>query len=139
MLVFNLNPIFTARGIERPYSMLIKAGFSKNLAHKFLNDKLNTMRLSQLNKICTMLHCTPNDIVIWSPDENEVISKTHPLRTLKKQDLELNWQETIKNVPLKQLKQIASIINNQKTPKALKTVKKPIPNKQKVKSSAKVR
>ena len=139
MLVFNLNPIFTARGIERPYSMLIKAGFSKNLAHKLLNDKLNTMRLSELNKICAMLHCTPNDIVIWSPDDDEVLSKTHPLRTLIKQDLDLNWQETIKNVPLKQLKQIASIINNQKIPKALKTQKKPIHHKQKVKPSAKGR
>lgn len=128
MLVFNLNPIFTARGIERPYSMLLKAGFTKNLAHKLLNDKLNTMRLSELNKICAMLHCTPNDIVIWSPDDDEVLPKTHPLRTLKKQDLDLNWQETIKNVPLKQLKQIAAIINNHKLPnipkKALKQKKK---------------
>jgi DNA-binding Xre family transcriptional regulator len=123
MLKFNLKPIFAARGIERPYSLLLKAGFTKNVAHKLLNDEFATMRLRQLDKVCTILNCTPNDLIFWTPNNNETISKNHPLRSLKEHEVDLDWQDTIKTVPLNQLKQIISIIKNHK-PTIVKT---PIP------------
>jgi DNA-binding Xre family transcriptional regulator len=117
MLSLNLKPILKARGIENPYSFLVKSGFTSFTAHNLLNSKTVTFRLAHVEKLCTILNCTPNDLLIWKANPNEKLADSHPLTQLKKQNVNLNWQDTIKTIPLDQLQQIVSIINNHKTRK----------------------
>lgn len=112
MLSLNLQPIFRARGIHRPYSFLVKAGFPSYTAHNLLNGKTVTFRLSHIEKLCALLHCTPNDLLAWKPNPNEKLSDHHPLKTLGAQHTNLNWQDTIKTIPLNQLTEIVKIINS---------------------------
>ena len=114
MLSLNLKPIFRARGIENPYSFLVKAGFPSYTAHNLLNSKTVTFRLRHIDKLCAILNCTPNDLLLWTANRNEKLPESHPLTRLKKQNVDLNWQDTIKTIPLDQLQQIVSIINNHK-------------------------
>lgn len=51
MLSLNLNQIFKARGIERPYTFLVKAGFTPHSANALLNSKTKTFRLDHIENI----------------------------------------------------------------------------------------
>ena len=110
MLNINLNPIFTARNIQRPYTFLVKLGISPTVAHKILNNDTHIFRLDHMNLICSALHCTPNDLLIYTPDKNKSMIETHPLNKLKPQFIENNWQETIKTIPLDKLTEISRLI-----------------------------
>ncbi len=115
MLSLNLKPLFEARGIENPYSYLVKAGFPSYTAHNLLNSKTISFQLRNIDKLCTLLHCTPNDLLVWSINRNEKLPDTHPLTRLKKKANTLNWQTTIKTIPLEQLEQIVATINKLQT------------------------
>ena len=39
MLSLNLTPIFNARGITKPYTFLVKAGFTPHSANGIINSK----------------------------------------------------------------------------------------------------
>ena len=114
MLSLNLKPVFKARGIEKPYTFLVKAGFPSYTAHNLLNSKTVTFRLRHIDKLCTILNCRPDDLLVWTPNRNEKLADSHPLTRLKKQNIDNNWQETLKTMPLDQLNEIASIINKHK-------------------------
>ena len=117
MLSLNLQPIFKARGIVKPFSYLTSAGFPSYTAHNLLNAKTVTFRLSHIDKLCSLLNCTPNDLLVWTPNRNEKLADTHPITRLKKQNTDLNWQDTIKTIPLDQLSEIVKIINGHKNSK----------------------
>jgi len=117
MLSLNLQPVFRARGIQKPYSFLVKAGFPPYTAHNLLNSKSMSFRLRHIDKLCTVLNCTPNDIFVWAPNRNEKLEDTHPLTSLKNQDPDYNWQDTIRTIPLNQLQQLVSIIKSANAPK----------------------
>ena len=114
MLSLNLKPVFKARGIEKPYTFLVKAGFPSYTAHNLLNSKTVTFRLSHIDKLCTILNCRPDDLLVWTPNRNEKLPDSHPLTRLKKQNINNNWQQTLKTMPLDQLNEIAAIINKYK-------------------------
>ena len=117
MLSLNLKPIFKARGIERPYSFLVKAGFPPYTAHNLLNSKTVSFQLRNIDKLCSLLICTPNDLLVWTPNKNEKLVLDHPLTRLKRRTVDLNWRDTIQNVPLEDLELIVATINKIKTDK----------------------
>lgn len=124
MLFLNVSPIFVARGIERPSTFLIKAGFSPHSAHFILYGKTRSIRMDHIEKLCKLLICEPSDLFVWHPDKNEIISDTHPIMKLKKQESTESIQHLIADIPFKQIVEIASVIKEKKEETlALKTKK----------------
>jgi len=116
MLTLNLTPIFKARGIERPYTFLVKAGLSPHTATIIIHNSTSVFRLNHIELLCEKLNCTPNDILVWTPNKNQKLSDNHPLTQLKKNDTNYDIHETLKTIPLEQLKEIASIIKQNSKP-----------------------
>ncbi|MCD6067070.1 MAG: hypothetical protein K0S33_1896 [Bacteroidetes bacterium] len=114
MLYLNLRPVFDLRGIENPYSFLVKAGFSSYNAHKLLNTRNYTFQLLHIEKLCRILACTPNDLLCWVPASDDLISETHPLQELRSRIMAGNWKKTMKTIPLSQLRELAKMIEDQK-------------------------
>jgi len=112
MLSLDLVPIFKARGIERPYTFLVKAGLSPHSATSIINSQSRVFRLDHVELLCSLLHCTPNDILIWLPDKNKKIPDNHPLTNLRKKKFDSDWVETLKTIPIDKLNEIASILKN---------------------------
>ena len=103
MLVLNLRPIFTARGIDRPYTFLVKSGFTAHSANVILN-KPKEIKIHYIELLCLKLNCEPSDLFLWIPDKNNPISENHPLRTLAG-NAEIH-SDALLNLPYKQLKEI---------------------------------
>ena len=109
MLSLNLRPIFTAKGIEKPYSFLVKNGFTSHAANNLLNSKTRVFRLDHIELLCEVLVCEPNDLLLWKPDNGKSIAPNNPLNKLignveSKTDL----KNTIFNLPYQQLKEISN-------------------------------
>lgn len=114
MLALNLKPVFKARSIERPYTFLVKAGFPAHTATLLLNGKRATFRLAHIERLCEILNCTPNELLVWTPKKDVKLADSHPLTRLRKQNIDNNWQDTLKTMPLDQLNEIAAIISKHK-------------------------
>ena len=111
MLKYNFDRIFKARGIERPFTYLRKAGFSDNFATKVKNNKVNRLNLEPMERLCILLRCTPNDLMEWVPDNKQTIDKSHPINIIKKSEKVVDITRTLNSVPLGKLEEIEKLIN----------------------------
>ena len=114
MLSFNLHEIFKARQIDKPYSFLVKAGISPQAVEKIVSNRSRVFRLDHIEKLCEVLHCEPNDLLTFKPDSHSPIPKNHPLFNLISNDEDLQWDETLRTLPLSQLKELSKQLANPK-------------------------
>jgi len=112
MLLFNLDPIFQARGIDRPYTFLVKAGLSPHTATSILNKKTRIFRLDHVELLCRILVCEPHDLLLWKPDKGQQYADNFPLAKLGQSDQGQwqEWQEKLATLPFKELKEAAQTI-----------------------------
>ena len=94
------------RGIERPYSFLVNNGFSAQAATSWSQNQVGCIKPSQIETLCTLLNCTPNDFFEWREDNKTVIAEGHALRTLKKSTNNL----AINQLPLDKLEKLSEML-----------------------------
>lgn len=79
MLQFKIKEILIGRGIVQPYTWLLKKGnFSQNKATRLLHQKVASITLLDLSKLCVLLGCTPNDLLYWQQDKKYNLDDDHP-------------------------------------------------------------
>jgi DNA-binding Xre family transcriptional regulator len=110
MLIYNFKRILKARGIERPYTYLKKAGFSSSFASKVNGNKVKRLNLPEIERLCILLKCTPNDFYEWHPNNNLSVDDNHPLNKIKTSNIEVSLSKMINNIPLDKLKDIEKLI-----------------------------
>ena len=109
MLFLNLKPIFNARGIEKPYSFLVKNGFTYHAATNLLNSNTRIFRLDQIERLCEVLLCEPNDLLLWKPDSGKTIAPNNPLHKLiDTNENKTDLKNSLLNLPYQQLKEISN-------------------------------
>lgn len=111
MLSYNFERILMARGIDKPFSFFKKAGFSDSFSTRLKNNVVRRVNLSDLEKLCLLLHCTPNDFCEWVPDKGQKLEKDHPLNTLRRSDKVFDLTRTLNSVPLEKLDEVEALIN----------------------------
>ncbi|QQS36692.1 MAG: helix-turn-helix transcriptional regulator [Ignavibacteriales bacterium] len=110
MLTYNLNKLFAQRAIKNKIAFLTKNGFDKQTAARIIRNKFSALKLTQIEKLCLALHCTPNDIIQYTPDPRRPIPNHQSPTT--------NPQPPIPNHPLTKLihpgipEQLANIIDD---------------------------
>jgi DNA-binding Xre family transcriptional regulator len=114
MLIFNLSRVFKLRGVERPYSFLKKHGFAHMSASNFANGNVVQPHIAQIEALCRILNCTPNDFFEWTDETgSRAIEDAHPLNTLRREKKkELN--DLIKEVPLDKLPEVEEFLKGMK-------------------------
>lgn len=113
MLQLNLKPIFKARGIDRAYTFMVKAGLTPHSANMILNSKSKVFKLEHIELLCKSLNCEPNDLLLWTPDKNSPVAENHPLHNLSnKAGSASDSISTLRDLPYKQLKEITQKLAN---------------------------
>lgn len=114
MLYYNFTRMFKARGVERPYSLLTNAGIGSDLATRMKKNKVHLLRMETLEKVCLLLHCTPNDVMEWVPDGNETGEKDQPLNRLRRtQNKVIDITRSLNSLSLEKLEEIGKFIDKQ--------------------------
>lgn len=112
MLYLNLNPVLRLRGIEKPFSFLVRSGFSNHTAHYLLSTSPRAIRLDHLEKLCLLLRCVPNDIIGWRPDPDTFIDDNTPLKNLRdNESSSFDLKSTLMNLPLNELRSLSEKIH----------------------------
>ena len=111
MLRYNFQRILKARGIEKPVVYLSSVGFSVNFATKVTNNRVVRINLRELERLCLILQCTPNDFYEWIPDKDVQTSSSHPLNAIKKSEKVIDLTKMLNSIPLGYLEEIESVIN----------------------------
>ena len=110
MLIYNFERIFKARGIARPFTYLKNAGFSDNFATRVKNHKVARLNLREIERLCVLLRCTPNDFYEWTPDKNTQVDSEHPLNKIKRSDKVIDLTRMLNSIPLEQLDEVEQLI-----------------------------
>lgn len=113
MLKFNFNRIFKARGIDKPFSFLVKAGYSDNFATRIANSRIKRLDLDDVEKLCELLNCTPNDLLEWVPEKIDIDADKHPLVSIKRNDKVVHLTQTLNAIPLDRLIEIENLIKRE--------------------------
>jgi DNA-binding Xre family transcriptional regulator len=98
MLTFNFTRIFKSRGID-------------NYATRIVNNKIERLTLKDIEKLCELFQCTPNDFLEWIPGSNDLKNENHPLSSLKRSDKVVQLTKILNSVPLDKLADIETMIN----------------------------
>ncbi len=114
MLILNLKRVFALRGIENPFTTLVKNGISRPTATNLLTNRVNSIHSKHLEIICELLNCEPSDLYDWKPSKDTQNIETHPLRKLRRDDSIEGYSEMIKRIPLDKLGEIKNILNELK-------------------------
>ncbi len=113
MLIFNFSRLFKARGIDKPFTHLVKAGYSDNFATRIVNSRIEKLNLKDVERLCEMLSCTPNDLLEWIPGNDQKSTDSHPLVSLRRTETVLNLTQILSSVPLDKLSDIERLIRNE--------------------------
>ena len=135
MLIYNLERIYKARGIERPYSFFRGHGFSESFAAKLKKGKMSGMKLSTLETVCILLQCTPHDLLEWKEDSKIHVPSDHPIRKLESRNSKMDMTVLLKSAPLEVIEKFKAMIEEDAEAKGSMEVKeKGKSKKEKVKS-----
>lgn len=113
MLHYNFERVMKARGIEHPYTYLINMGIHTHLASGIRQNKVGLIKMKNLEKLCLLLHCTPNDLMEWIPDSKQSADKSQPLTSLRKRDKMIDITRSLSSLPLDKLEEIGKFIDDQ--------------------------
>ena len=84
MLKLSINEIIKSRGIIRPHTFLKKHGFSDHKTKLYQRGNPKSISIKDIEHLCEIFNCTPNDLFNYTPDANSSISEDHPLHKLVK-------------------------------------------------------
>jgi DNA-binding Xre family transcriptional regulator len=112
MLQFNFNRLFKAKGIDKPTSYLIRNGYSDNFATKVVHNNFRRLNLDDVERLCELLSCTPNDMLQWIPDKDADLT-THPLAPILHTEKVMDLSRTLNSVPFSKLLEIEKIIQSE--------------------------
>lgn len=82
MLRINLSRIFRAFAVHRPTRFLVEKGYTYSTAQRLVVMNHSRFRLEDLELLCLRMGCTPNDLLEWVPNQDQVNLDT-PLQQLR--------------------------------------------------------
>lgn len=106
MLKYNFERLFKMKGILKPAQFLIHAGFSKDAAYRIVNGKVSAFTPAQIEKLCLIFHCSPNDMMEWIPEDKVTINENHPLKKLIASK-EIDLRNIAKDIPINKIEDFA--------------------------------
>ncbi|WP_320054110.1 helix-turn-helix transcriptional regulator [uncultured Acetobacteroides sp.] len=85
MIRLNVTRVLKGLGVHHPSRFLKEKGYCSTTAHRILNMDFMRLSLADLERLCLLLGCTPNDVLEWVPTKGQEALKT-PLQQLRMDD-----------------------------------------------------
>ena len=112
MLKLDLNTHIRLRGGNDNAKYLRENGFSNWMSHSITRSDLQTIALADLEQLCNLFRCTPNDLLQWIPtNEKELNNPEHHLAPLKREkEKGKTTVDILGGLTFAQMKEIAKIV-----------------------------
>ena len=106
-----MKRVVTIRGIEKPFSFLVKNGFTYNVAHRIINSKTDKLSIKHIEQLCFILNCTPNDLMEYTPNTKKGENKDHPLNQLIRKKRERKYKHLMRELPIDKLDKLEELLS----------------------------
>jgi DNA-binding Xre family transcriptional regulator len=103
MLKLQIKELCKLRGIKAPTVAISKTGITHSVAFQFLKGNKKHLTLDHIEKLCTLLRCTPNDLFAWTPNNTAEDYPENPLQKIREQSMP-DLQSIIGNLSLEEVK-----------------------------------
>jgi DNA-binding Xre family transcriptional regulator len=70
MIEIRVKDAANKAGITSGYQLDKAAGFGPGMSQRIFEGDFRRIDLNTLNTLCNVLHCTPNDILRFTPDQD---------------------------------------------------------------------
>ncbi|MGL2965444.1 helix-turn-helix domain-containing protein [Flavobacterium sp. XGLA_31] len=111
MLKLNLHQALQSKGIENMNGFLHQCGIPYYTATRLIHNQVGSIPFKYLEKICIHLHCTPDELFIWTPDSENAISHPHPMQKLEPKAQSQTITQKIKQLPFDKIREINNYID----------------------------
>ncbi len=111
MLQLDIAGIMNEREISNHNAFLCQNGFSPFIASRLLNNKTKSISFKHLQKLCLLLHCTPNDLYVWNASNNMNNNTNQPLYSLVPIIKKPFMASKLQHLPIEQLRKIKKEID----------------------------
>lgn len=72
MITVQLHKVASKHGITNGYQFQKFTGYSTSMAYGLWRGNWKFVNIKTLNNLCNLLKCTPNDLLEYTPDPEEV-------------------------------------------------------------------
>ncbi len=110
MLRIDLSRFMASREILAPRRFLISQGFTYHMAGRLLHEQTGSISYRNLEKLCRIFNCTPNDLYSWEPMEESADSKV-ALSKLAGRTRQSSILGKLKQLPDSKLDQIRQLVD----------------------------
>ena len=87
MITLQIRELCELRGFKAPLRALMKSGISQRVSQGYLEGKKKNLSLKHVERLCTLLRCTPNDLFAWTPDSEAENYAENPLQKIRQQPM----------------------------------------------------
>ena len=87
--------------------MLTKGGFTHHIAKQFIAGRVKRLHFADLEKLCRLFQCEPNDLYDYQAPNDLVSGSTDPLAFLRKKELALDMHAVMRSLSLKEMEALA--------------------------------
>ena len=113
MLRYDLKRVMRARGKSRFFHFLRQHGFGSNTASRLLNAHVRNINVTQVERLCLLFDCTPNDLLEWEPDSDISSPEKKALAQLIRKDKVDQVNALLYQVPMSKLNDVAQYLKSQ--------------------------
>lgn len=112
MISYNLERIILLRGHSKPVAFLQRNGFPYHKCHRMLSDP-KVVSFKELEVLCRLLRCNPNDLMEWIPDKKHPLEEDHPLTKLRRSgSSDAKLKALLKSVPPDKVEQAVELLGS---------------------------
>lgn len=113
MLKFKIKESLQEKGVLHPFTWLRKVmHLGTTTTKNILNNEKESISLKDLDTLCRLLVCTPNDLFYYVQDgRQDPLAPGHLLHALKAPEALLDWQNILKKLPPQKIASITRQLN----------------------------
>ena len=83
MLRLRIKALMKEKGVKAPNKKMKQMGIIDKIDHKYMDGNKIWIVIDHIEKLCLLLHCQPNDLFEWVPDDKLQDDPNQPLQELK--------------------------------------------------------
>ncbi len=118
MITLNIPRIALLKGVQRPYTYLVKNGFTPQTAKDLVAGRVRRFDFAHLEKLCRIFRCEPYDLYDYTPDPNRHVQGEDHLAFLAKPKIDKSIHSLIAGLTLKEVESLVSEVSQRYGPQA---------------------
>jgi DNA-binding Xre family transcriptional regulator len=110
MLSLYINEFLLKKGYKSGPWALRKIGMPTSAAYTLSQPGVRTIKLDQLEHICQIFDCTPNDLLNYQPGQKDLLPPGHSLMKLQKDNSRQTPMELVKQLRPEEIDEASAVL-----------------------------